>query len=66
MFLGEDINVKIPSNKEARILMSIENGEKVLQSFWLEAEDNFTEINIPTTKEMNANVYLHAHLVQKA
>jgi len=61
---NEDITIKIPSNEGAKILLSIENGEKVLDAFWVDGQKEETQITIPATAEMNANVYLHAHLVQ--
>ncbi|MEE9437484.1 MAG: MG2 domain-containing protein [Saprospiraceae bacterium] len=63
--VGENITVNIPSNKGSKILISIENGQKVLQSYWVDGMVNETRINIPTDIEMNSNIYIHAHLIQQ-
>ncbi len=63
--LGETIKVKVPSNADSKIFVSIENGEKVLDSYWVESTGELTEINIPTTSDMNPNIYVHAALIQK-
>ena len=62
---GENIKLKIPSNKDSKIFISIENAEKVLDSYWVDATGSLTEIDIPTNQEMNPNIYIHASLIQK-
>ncbi len=62
--VGESIEVKIPSNEGSKVFISIENGEKVLQSFWIEGKKDETKVEIPTDPSMNSNVYIHAHLIQ--
>ena len=62
--VGESIEVKIPSNEGSKIFLSIENGEQVLQSFWIDGKKDETKIEIPAEASMNSNVYIHAHLIQ--
>lgn len=62
--VGESINVKIPSNLGSKIFISIENGDEVLQAFWVDGETDETEINIPSDESMNSNIYIHTHLIQ--
>ncbi len=62
--VGEGIEVKIPSNEGSKIFLSIENGEQVLQSFWIDGKKDETIIEIPAEASMNSNVYIHAHLIQ--
>lgn len=62
--VGESIEVKIPSNEGSKVFLSIENGEQVLQSFWIDGKKDETKIEIPAEASMNSNVYIHAHLVQ--
>jgi len=62
--VGEEIEVKLPTNPGSKIFLSIENGEKVLQSFWVDGQQEETTVNILTDQSMNANVYIHAHLIQ--
>jgi len=62
--VGENIEVKIPSSAGSRILISIENNERVLDAFWVDGKTDETKIDIPTRAEMNSNIYIHAHLIQ--
>ncbi len=62
--VGERIKVSVPSNEGSKIFLSIENGERVLQSFWIDGKKDETEIEIPAEATMNSNVYIHAYLVQ--
>jgi uncharacterized protein YfaS (alpha-2-macroglobulin family) len=62
--VGESIEVKIPSNEGSKIFISIEKGEKVLQSFWIDGKKDETKVEILTDASMNSNVYIHAHLIQ--
>lgn len=61
---GEEINLQIPSAPNSKIYLAIENGQEVLQSFWVEGKKDYTKISIPTTSKMNSNIFIHAHLVQ--
>ena len=60
----EDIEVKIPSNENSKIFLSIESGENVLQAFWIDGEKDQTVVNIPADQEMTPNIYIHAMLIQ--
>jgi len=62
--VGEEIEVKLPTNLGSKVFLSIENGSEVLQSFWVDGQKEETTVNIPTDASMNANVYIHAHLIQ--
>jgi len=62
--IGEDIKIQVPSTVDSKLFISIENGSRVLQSFWVDANSALTELSIPTEVEMNANIYIHVHLVQ--
>jgi uncharacterized protein YfaS (alpha-2-macroglobulin family) len=62
---GEAIQVSIPSNAGARILVSVEDGQEVLSTFWVDAEKDQTQISIPTEAYPGAStLYISAHLVQ--
>ncbi|MEM9548543.1 MAG: MG2 domain-containing protein [Bacteroidota bacterium] len=58
------ITMKVPSNEGSKLLVSIENGETVLSSFWVDGKRDETSISFPTEATMNSNVYLHVHLIQ--
>ena len=60
---GETVTLNLPANK-AKALISVENGSKIISSFWQElSEDNHT-VEIETTPEMAPNVYIHISYIQ--
>jgi alpha-2-macroglobulin len=61
---GEKIKVKIPSNVNAKIFLSLENAKGVLQTMWIAGKQGFTNIEIPATADMHPNVYIHTTLIQ--
>lgn len=62
--VGESVDLNVPSSTGGKLLVSIENGSKVLKKFWVKAKEGQTNISIPLTKEMAPNVYAHVTLVQ--
>jgi uncharacterized protein YfaS (alpha-2-macroglobulin family) len=62
--VGETAIIRVPSSNTAKALVSIENGTKVLSSYWVACEDGETKIEIRTTPEMTPNVYVSVTLVQ--
>ena len=62
--VGETARLVIPSASGARALVSIEKGERVLKSFWVDCKGDKTEIAIPVEAGMAPNVYATVTLVQ--
>lgn len=62
--VGEDITVRMPASSEGRALISIENGSKVIDAFWLETNDGDNQVTFKATAEMAPNVYINATLLQ--
>jgi uncharacterized protein YfaS (alpha-2-macroglobulin family) len=62
--VGETAKITIPSAQSGRILLSIENGTKVINHYWLESEEKQTSFSIPITAEMSPNVYINVSLIQ--
>ncbi len=62
--VGERAKVSIPSSGEGRALISIENGTKVIDSYWVELTQGRNEFSFEVTEEMVPNVYIHATLIQ--
>jgi len=62
--VGEEVSLKIPSSKGGRVLVSIENGSKVLRSFWQETKQGQTDVKFKTDAEMAPNVYATVSLLQ--
>jgi len=61
--VGDDIIVNIPSVK-GRALISIENGSKVLKTYWKETGSGSTEFSFKATADMTPNVYINISLFQ--
>jgi uncharacterized protein YfaS (alpha-2-macroglobulin family) len=62
--VGEKITLSIPSTKGNRILVSLETGSEVLQTFWVETEESNTNIAFDATAAMAPNVYAHLTMIQ--
>lgn len=61
---GDEIKLRIPSNSNSKIIVSIEKGTEVEQVMRLNGSDGETVVNIPVTQDMTPNVYIHASLIQ--
>ncbi len=62
--VGEDVQLTIPTSKGGRALISIENGSKVLKSFWVETQPGQTKYSFKAEKGMAPNVYVNVSLFQ--
>jgi len=62
--VGETAYLTIPSSAGSHVLVSIEKGGMVLDSFWVNGEEKSTGISIPVTAEMAPNVYAFVTLIQ--
>ncbi len=62
--VGEEVSLKIPSSKGGRMLVSIENGSKVLRSFWQETKQGQTDVTFKAEAGMAPNVYATISLLQ--
>jgi hypothetical protein len=62
--VGDKVEVKIPSNKDSKILITIEKNQRVLDKFWVNGEALVTKIKVPVTIDMLPNAYVYATLLQ--
>jgi hypothetical protein len=62
--VGEKVTVTIPSGKNGKALVSIENGSDVLDLFWVETQEKNTQFSFDTKPEMAPNVFVHVSLIQ--
>lgn len=62
--VGDEVSLKIPSSKGGRILVSIENGSKVIKSFWQETKQGQTDVKFKAEATMAPNVYATVSLLQ--
>jgi uncharacterized protein YfaS (alpha-2-macroglobulin family) len=62
--VGEEIVLTIPSGKDGRALISIENGSKVLKTFWTDTKAGQTQFKFKAEKNMAPNVFANVTLLQ--
>ncbi len=61
---GEQVKMIIPSASNGKALISIEKGNKVLQTYWTNTTKGETRFEFTCTADMSPNVYLHVTLIQ--
>ncbi|WP_439182207.1 MG2 domain-containing protein [Carboxylicivirga taeanensis] len=62
--VGEQATISFPSSGEGRALVSIENGNKVLKSWWVEPVKGENSFSFEVTPDMTPNAYVHLTLLQ--
>ena len=62
--VGETATLTIPTGQEGRALVTLENGTKVIRSFWSEATEGENTFTFEVTEEMHPTVYAHVSLLQ--
>ncbi|WP_107038016.1 alpha-2-macroglobulin family protein [Brumimicrobium mesophilum] len=62
---GEKAKISFPSAAYGRALISIENGNKVIDAFWIETIGSETSFELPITKDLAPNCYVHITFLQK-
>lgn len=62
--VGEEVVLTIPSGEGGRALISIENGSKVLKTFWTDTKKGQTQFKFKADKEMAPNVFANVTLLQ--
>ena len=62
--VGETIELKIPMGKKGRALVTLENGSRVVETFWMDAKEGENTFRFQATKEMTPTIYAHVSLIQ--
>jgi len=62
--VGEEVVLTIPSGKGGRALISIENGSRVLKTFWTDTKPGQTQFSFKAEAEMAPNVFANVTLLQ--
>ncbi len=62
--VGENAKISFPSSEGGRALISVENGTKVVRTFWIKTLQGETNVDIPITSAMAPNVYFNITLLQ--
>lgn len=62
--VGETARLSIPSASGAKALVSVEKGERVIRSFWVDCKGDRTEIQVPVESGMTPNAFVSVTLIQ--
>lgn len=62
--VGEKINLTIPGSGQGRALVSIENGSKILSTFWIQTQKGDNQFSIDATADMTPNIFVNVSLLQ--
>ena len=62
--VGDTASITIPTPEQGRILISVEDGQGILNSFWAGTQIGNTVIRIPLTNEYTPTAYISALLIQ--
>ncbi|HQQ98201.1 MAG TPA: MG2 domain-containing protein [Cyclobacteriaceae bacterium] len=62
--VGEKANIVIPGSNAGRALITIENGSRMLESYWLETKAGDNKFSFDIKPEMAPNVYVGVSLLQ--
>jgi len=61
---GEKAKISFPSSKGGRALVSLENGSRVINMFWVNTNEKETSFEFKVSEEMVPNIYVNIILVQ--
>ena len=62
--VGEVVELTIPSSGDGRALISIENGSRIIESYWTNTKNGETKFRFYATEEMTPTVYANISLIQ--
>ena len=62
--VGEKAIISFQSSEGGRALISLENGSKVVKTYWAQTKKGETRVEIPVTPQMAPNVYIYITLLQ--
>jgi hypothetical protein len=63
--VGEKAQLTVPSSEGGRILISLENGSRVLRRFWVDSKAQQTVVPIDVQADMAPTTYIAALYIQK-
>lgn len=62
--IGETAELTIPMGKAGRALVSLENGSKIIESFWFSSKEGENKVSFTVTPDMAPTVYANITLIQ--
>jgi uncharacterized protein YfaS (alpha-2-macroglobulin family) len=61
---GETAQISFPSSLGSRALLTVENGNEVLEAQWVNTQEGETKVELPITDLYTPNVFIHISLLQ--
>ncbi len=62
--VGESASITVPAGDNGKILLTLEDGTKVIDSYWKEADSGENKLSFRITKDMLPTVYAHVSMFQ--
>ncbi len=62
--VGEEVTLTIPTGENGRALIAIENGSRVLKTYWIDTQKGQTQFKFKAEKNMAPNVFANITLLQ--
>ena len=62
--VNESVELTVESSANSRMLISVENNSEVLNSFWVDSQGDETKVNVPVSRKMLPNAYVHVTMLQ--
>lgn len=62
--VGEKASINVPSSAGGKVLISLENGSRIVRQFWTDTKEKETEISFDITDDMAPTTYVYAMYVQ--
>ena len=62
--VGETMKLTIPGSGAGNALISVENGSRIVETYWMPLNKGENQFNITITKQMTPNVFIHVTALQ--
>ncbi|MCX6280374.1 MAG: MG2 domain-containing protein [Bacteroidetes bacterium] len=62
--VGETVKISLPTSPDGRALLTVENGSRIMTSFWTPTSKGSTDISFKVTEDMAPNCYAFVTLIQ--
>jgi uncharacterized protein YfaS (alpha-2-macroglobulin family) len=62
--VGDTAAIHLPSGADRRVFVSIENGSRVIKSYWQDIRGSANTLSVPVTTEMTPNAYVFVSTYQ--
>ncbi|MBC7865441.1 MAG: hypothetical protein IAF38_20870 [Bacteroidia bacterium] len=62
--IGDAIKIHFPSVEGTKAVITVENGSKVITTFWADTQKDSTDTWLKVTPEMTPNIYIYVTLIQ--